>query len=121
MRQASHNYSETRKFTASLLISVGSFHSRRNGKTLPIVPDTDVHPIESGGAPGAAPHPKADETQPSGRVHIQLPVTPAAITGTITHGQGAKIMASTILTAKAAVAAILPLRLMAPLSRHAAI
>ena len=55
----------------------------------------------------------------SGRVQIQLPVTAAAITGAITHGQGEKIAASTMLSAKAAVAAILPLRLIAPFSRQA--
>src|SRR3546814_19825548 len=55
---------------------------------------------------------------PSGRFHIQLPVTAAAITGSITHGQGEKIAASAMLSANAAVAAILPLRLIAPFSRH---
>ena len=58
---------------------------------------------------------------PSGRVQIQLPVTPAAIIGAITHGQGEKIAANTILTANAAVAAILPFRLIAPFSRQATI
>ncbi len=55
----------------------------------------------------------------SGLVHIQLPVTAAAITGAITHGHGEKIAASTMLNAKAAVAASLPRRLIAPFSRHA--
>ena len=39
----------------------------------------------------------------------------------ITHGHGERIAARMMLKAKAAVAAILPLRLIAPLSRHAAI
>ena len=68
-----------------------------------------------------APHPNASQIHPSGRVQIQLPVTTAAITGSITHGQGEKIAASTMLSANAAVAAILPLRLIAPFSRHATI
>ena len=45
----------------------------------------------------------------------------AAIAGAITHGQGEKIAARTILNANATVAAILPLRLIAPFSRHATI
>ncbi len=58
---------------------------------------------------------------PSGRVHIQLPPTAAAIIGAIIHGQGANSNASTMLNAKAMLAATLPLRLIAPFSRQARI
>ena len=51
---------------------------------------------------------------PSGLVHIQLPLTAAATIGTIIHGQGAKASARMMLATNASVAAILPLRLIAP-------
>jgi len=57
----------------------------------------------------------------SGLVHIQLPVTTAAMIGTIDQGQGAKTSASAMLTAKATLAAIFALRVIAPRVRQATI
>ena len=56
--------------------------------------------------------------QPSGRVQIQPPMIAAAAIGASDHGQGAKIRPITMLSAKAQLAATLPLRLIAPFSRQ---
>jgi hypothetical protein len=58
------------------------------------------------------------ESAYSGRDQIQLPITNAARIGAADQGQGAKINATTMLTANAALAANLPLRLIAPRSRQ---
>ena len=70
---------------------------------------------------GRSRFPAESDNHPSGRVQIQLPPTAAAMIGAIIHGQGANSIASTMLNAKAILAAILPLRLIAPFSRHAMI
>ena len=66
------------------------------------------------------PDPQPSESDPRWSQQLER-IMAAAITGSITQGQGEKIAASMMLSAKAAVAAILPLRLIAPFSRHATI